>query len=191
MTQTERSFEGYDYRTSSHFGSWTKIIVEGDVVSITGPRVGVVPYRLWVALQALLEMLTLAALLAAVVLRDWRYALLAPALLVTYLLVGMIGAAGMWELANMMAKGSGHPAHTFTVDSVKRVKIGPGWARYGLSLVILPYVAGINKMSEGHAVSFEAPGVPISHAYRGRGHRARAAGRRRVTVEAVPGFTAI
>jgi len=47
--------------------------------------------------------------------------------------------------------------HHFPVTSVKRVKIGPRWARNGLWLVILPYVAGINRMSEGHAVSFEAP----------------------------------
>jgi hypothetical protein len=36
------------------------------------------------------------------------------------------------------------------------VRIGSGWARKGLWLVILPYVAGINKMAEGYAVSFEA-----------------------------------
>lgn len=57
----------------------------------------------------------------------------------------------------MMAIGTGHPTHTFPIGLVKRVRIDPGWARNGLWLVILPYVAGLNKMSEGHAVSFEAP----------------------------------
>jgi len=35
--------------------------------------------------------------------------------------------------------------------------VGRGWARKGLWLVIPPYVAGINRMAEGYAVSFEAP----------------------------------
>ena len=83
--------------------------------------------------------------------------LLAPGLLVVHWFVGVMGAAGLWEMANLAAIGPGHPMHHFPVTSVERVKIGPGWTRNGLWLVILPYVAGINKMSEGHAVSFEAP----------------------------------
>jgi len=50
-----------------------------------------------------------------------------------------------------------HKTTSFPLSSVKRVKIGRGWARKGLWLVILPYVAQINKLSEGHVVSFEAP----------------------------------
>ena len=157
MTERQAKFEGYGYRTGSRFGSWTKIMVDGDVVSITGPRAGILLYRLWIALQVLLEVLVLPAVVAAVIFRDWRYLLLVPALLVAHLAVGMMGAAGLWEMANMTAIGSGHPIHTFTVDAVKRVKIGPGWARNGLWLVILPYAAGLNKVSEGHTVSFEAP----------------------------------
>ena len=156
-TQHDSSFDGYGYRTGSRFGSWTKIMVDGDVVSITGPRAGVLPYRLWIALQVLLEALVLPAVVAAIIFRDWRYLLLVPALLVAHLAVGMMGAAGLWEMANMMAIGPGHPTQTSTLDLVKRVKIGPGWARNGLWLVILPYVAGLNNVSEGYTVSFEAP----------------------------------
>jgi hypothetical protein len=63
----------------------------------------------------------------------------------------------------------------FPVTSVKRVKIGPGWARNWLWLLILPYVAGINKMSEGHAVSFEAPAgdAPGDAAYAFHMHRGK------------------
>jgi hypothetical protein len=73
-----------------------------------------------------------------------------------------MGAAGLWEMANMATIGSGHPTHSFPLSSVKWVNIGPGWAREGLWLVILPYVAGINKLSEGHAVSFEAPAGDVA-----------------------------
>lgn len=157
MTERHRSFDGYGYRTSSRFGSWTRITVDGETVSISGARVGVLPYRLWLASQLLVLALVVPAVLASVVVRDWRYLLLVPALLVLHWYVGVMGAAGLWELANMTAIGSGHPTHTFPVGSVRRVKIGPGWARKGLWVVILPYVAGINKMAEGHTVSFEAP----------------------------------
>jgi hypothetical protein len=157
VTEGQTSFDGYGYRTSSRFGSWTRITVEGDTVSVTGPRVGVLPYRLWLASQLLLLGLVVPAVLASVVTRDWRYLLLVPALLVLHWYVGVMGASGLWELANMAAIGSGHHTHTFPVGSVKRVKIGPGWARKGLWLVILPYVAGIDKMAAGHTVSFEAP----------------------------------
>jgi hypothetical protein len=157
VTEGQTSFDGYGYRTSSRFGSWSKITVNGEKVSISGPRVGLLSYRLWLAAQLLVLALVVPAVLVSVVVRDWRYLLLVPALLVLHWYVGVMGAAGLWELANMTAIGSGHPTHTFTVDSVRGVRIGAGWARKGLWLVILPYVAGINKMAEGYTVSFEAP----------------------------------
>jgi len=109
VNDVETAFEGYGYRTSSRFGSWTKVRVGGGTVSITGPRVGVLPYRLWTASQVLLLVLIVPALLAAVVFWDWRYLLLGLGLLVAHWLVGAMGAAGMWEMANMIAIDSGHP----------------------------------------------------------------------------------
>jgi hypothetical protein len=105
----ETAFEGYGYRTRSPFGSWTKVRVGGGTVSITGLRVGVLPYRLWTASQVLLLVLIVPALLAAVVFCDWRYLLLGLGLLVAHWFVGAMGAAGMWEMANMIAMDSGHP----------------------------------------------------------------------------------
>jgi hypothetical protein len=157
IMKQQTTLEGYGYRTSSRFGSWTKISVQDDLVSVTGPRVGASSYRLWIACQLLVLALVVAVALVALVARDWRYLLLVPGLLVLHWLVGVMGAAGLWEMANMTDIGSGHPTHSFPLGTVKRVKIGPGWARKGLWLVILPYVAGINKMAEGYAVSFEAP----------------------------------
>lgn len=162
MTKQQGSFEGYGYRTSSRFGSWTKITVEGGTVAVTGPRVGVLPYGLWIGTQLFILALVVPAALVAVAVRDWRYLLLLPGLLVLHWFVGVMGAAGLWEMANMTAIGSGHPTHNFPVGSIKWVKIGPGWARKGLWLVILPYVAGINKMAEAHTVSFEAPAGDVA-----------------------------
>jgi hypothetical protein len=132
------------------------VTVEGSTVSVSGPRIGRAIYRLWIAAQLLLLVLVPGTLVAGLVFRDWRYLTLALAILVAHFLVGSIGAASFWEIANMAAIGSGHPTVSFPVTAVKEVKIGPGWARKGLWLVILPYVAQINKMSEGHTVSFEA-----------------------------------
>lgn len=157
MGNEKVAFEGYGYRTSSRLGSWCKVAVADGTVSVTGPRVGALIYRLWIAAQVLLLALIPLALLAAVVLLDWRYLVLALALLAAHFLVGAIGAGCFWELANMMAIGSGHPMVSFPISAVKRVRIGPGWARKGLWLVILPYVAQLNKVSQGHTVSFEAP----------------------------------
>jgi hypothetical protein len=157
MTDQETSYDGYGYRTSSRFGSWTKVVVADGMVSVTGPRVGILPYRLWIAGQMILLVLIVPALLAAIVFWDWRFLVLALALAVAHFFVGSLGAAGLWEYENMMAIGSGYRTHSFPVSAVERVKIGPGWARNGLWLVILPYVGGINKASQGHCVSFEAP----------------------------------
>ena len=143
MGPTGSSFQGYGYRTSSRFGSWTRIIVDGDMVSVTGPRVGVFVYRLWLAAQLLILALSIPAILAVVGLRDWRYLLLPPVLFVLHWFVGVVGAAGLWELANVTAIGTGQPTQTFPTGSVKRVRIGPGWARNGLWLVILPYVGTV------------------------------------------------
>ncbi len=96
MNDGETAFEGYGYRTSSPFGSWTEVRVGGGTVSITRPRVGVLPYRLWTASQVLLLVLIVPALL---------------------------GAAGMWEMANMIAIDSGHP--TVVPDSGQGTRAVP------------------------------------------------------------------
>jgi hypothetical protein len=62
-------------------------------------------------------------------------------------------------MANLTAfiEGSRGETVTFLLHTVKRIKIGSGWARKGMWLLILPYVAGINSLAEGFCVSFEAP----------------------------------
>ena len=99
------------------------------------------------------------ALLAAVVLRDWRYLVLALVLAAIHWAVGTFGAVSFWELANVNAFSEGTMGTTieFPMNAVKRVKIGRGWARNGLWLVIPLFVPGLNQMAEGYCVSFEAP----------------------------------
>jgi hypothetical protein len=158
MASKKESFEGYGYRTNSRFGSWTKVVVQDGMVSVTGPRIGVLPYRLWIGLQVVLFWLIPAAVLAAVVLRDWRYLLLALALFIVHWGVGGIGATAMWEYANVLAIGPGHPTYSFPLSGVKRARIGRAWARKGLWLVI-PYVVWMFDITgaAGQVVSFEAP----------------------------------
>jgi hypothetical protein len=45
----------------------------------------------------------------------------------------------------------------FPLAAVREVKIGAGWARRGMWLLLLPYFKGIDSMATGLAVSFIAP----------------------------------
>ncbi|MGA9348850.1 MAG: hypothetical protein WBW48_08600 [Anaerolineae bacterium] len=159
MAGQETSFKAYSYRTSSRFGSRVRVSVDGQTVSVTGPRVGVIIYRLWIAAQLVLFWAIVPVLLVAAVLWDWRYLVVALVLAIAHWAVSTFGAVCLWELENVKAFTAGTEGQTttFAVSAVKRVTVGRGWARKGLWLVIAPYVAGINKMAEGYAVSFEAP----------------------------------
>ncbi len=159
MSTQQKSFEAYSYRTSSRFGSRVQVSIDDGVVTVTGPRVGRFTYRLWIVAQIILFWLIVPALLAAAVLWDWRYLALALALAVIHWAVGTFGAVSFWELANVNAFSEGSRGATveFPLSAVKRVKIGRGWARNGLWLVIPLYIPGLNQMAEGYCVSFEAP----------------------------------
>lgn len=156
MADKKTSFEAYGYRTSSRFGSRLKVSVEDEIVSVTGPRVGVTIYRLWIAIQLLLLASVLPVLIVALVLWNGIYLVISLALFITYYLFSSVGAVALWEYQNALIDHDYQTA-SFPVSSVKRVKIGRGWSRNWLWLVILPFVAQINKISEGLVVSFEAP----------------------------------
>jgi len=156
--ENNASFEVFGYRTSSRFASHLKVSVDNQTVSVTGPRVGVTVYRLWMALQAVLLALTVPTLIAAVVLWDWRYLITALALVFFYWIISAVGAVALWEFQNFMSfDRGGYQTTSFPLSAVKRVKIGRGWARNGLWLILLPFIASLNKASEGRVVSFEAP----------------------------------
>jgi hypothetical protein len=152
-------FDGYSYRTSSHFGSRVRVSVDDGMVTVTGPRIGGVVYRLWIVAQVILFWSIPPALATGAILRDWRYVAAALVLAVVHWAVGTFGAVCFWELANVVAftEGAMGQAATFSMSTVKRVKVGRGWARNGLWLAIPLFVPGINQWAEGSVVSFEAP----------------------------------
>jgi len=157
LEDQEMTFEAYSYRTSSRFGSRIRISVEGETVTVTGPRIEVFLYRFWIAITAVIFALSIFALLASLILLDWRYLVAVPLLLVLHLVFSGTGAGSFWEMKNLEAFDTEYPATSFSVSTVKQIKIGRGWARKSLWLIILPYVSLINKVSEGRVVSFEAP----------------------------------
>jgi hypothetical protein len=159
VTEQGTAFEAYSYRVSARFGSRVRIAAGDDTVTITGPRLSLTVYRLWIGVQAVLLALVFLAILGALICWDWRGLLAALVLLLMHLAASGFGAGCLWELANLTsfiecARGE---TVAFPLGTVKRVKIGSGWARKGMWLLILPYVAGINRLAEGFCVSFEAP----------------------------------
>ena len=155
----KNTFETYSYRTSSRFGSRVKVSVADEAVTVTGPRVISLIYRLWTGVQIGLFWLIIPMLFAAILFGDWRFLVLALILAITHWFVGGAGAGCLWEMENLTAFTVGVFGKTisFPVKEVKDVKIGRGWARKGLWLVIPLFVAGVNKWAEGYCVSFEAP----------------------------------
>jgi len=168
MTAQETNLEGYAYRISARFGSRVWITVKDGMVSVTGPRVPLTAYRLWIATQAVLLALAVLALVAAVVMWDWRYLVATAGLLAAHAMAGGFGAGCLWEMMNLIAFGQGTrgEAVSFPVSRVQEVRIGAGWARRGMWLLLLPYFKGIDSMSKGLAVSFVAPdGTPHGGVY--------------------------
>lgn len=168
MSDQVVTFEAYSYRVSARFGSRCQVTVGEGMVSITGPRLGLGIYRLWVTTQAVLLTLVVFALALAIILWNGWMLLGALALLLCHLAVSGFGAGCLWEMQDLTAflKGSRGETVEFPVGEVQDVRIGAGWARRGMWLLILPYVAGINSMAQGHAVSFIAPdGTPNDGIY--------------------------
>jgi hypothetical protein len=159
VDEKDASFEAYSYRVSARFGSRVQIVVGNNTVTISGPRLSPSVYRLWIAVQAVLLTLVVLALLGTLIFWDWRGLMVALLLLLAHLAVSGFGAGCLWEMANLTAFIERMPGETvaFPLDTVKRIKVGSGWARRGMWLLILPYVTGINSLAEGFCVSFEAP----------------------------------
>jgi hypothetical protein len=153
------TFDAYSYRTSSRFGSRVKITIDQGMVTITGPRIGLGPYRSWITVQAFLLGLVLLALLAAVLFRNWWFLALSGVLLICHGCAGGFGAGCLWELENLIELGAGIPGKSacFPLHTVKNTRVGKGWARRGMWLLILPYIVVVDKMADGYCVSFEAP----------------------------------
>jgi hypothetical protein len=103
MTAQVTTFEAYSYRVSARFGGRVQVAVGDGTVTITGPRLSLTVYRLWIVVQAVLLTLTFLAFLAALAFGNWRGLLAATLLLVMHLAAGGFGAGCLWELANLTA----------------------------------------------------------------------------------------
>ena len=106
-------------------------------------------------LAALLLAAVFPALAAAIVLLDWRYLLWTVGLFVLSFAVSMVGA-GMWPgLGELTAEGEGGHLNAleFPRNAIREVDIGKGWSKGGFEVILFPYLAGINKLAEGRAVS--------------------------------------
>jgi hypothetical protein len=154
------TFTAYHYRTSSRFGGQVAVSVSDGTVYVTGPRLDRTSYYGFIGLL----MLTWAAipplLAAAVLFRRWRLLWWLPAIFVINLVAGALGAATLWEIADMASieAPGGLTRVSFPVSAVRDVKVGPGWSREGLALAIWPFVPAIDQVAKTHAVSFQAPG---------------------------------
>lgn len=160
--------EAYSYRVSARFGSRVWITVSGGNASVTGPRVPLGLYRAWIATQVLLLAGAAGCLVAAAALLSWQLLVIALALLVAHLGVGGVGAGCMWEMVNLTSfmQGTRGETQAFRLDEVQDVRIGAGWARRGMWLMLLPYFKGIDAMARGVCVSFvAADGTPRGGVY--------------------------
>lgn len=152
-------FDGWSYRVSARFAGRVRIAVYPDSVAVSGPRVPSGLYRAWVWLQSLLLAAVFPALVAAIVLLGWRYLLWSLGLFVVSFAVSM-GGAGLWPgLGELTSEGEDGllDALEFPRAAVREVDIGKGWSKGGFGVILFPYKAAVDKMSEGRAVSFFAP----------------------------------
>jgi hypothetical protein len=153
-----RVFDAWSYRVGARFAGRVRIAVYSGRVAVAGPRVPRVVYAAWLWAQALLLALVAPALLAAALATSLGWLLFALSLLVVSFAVSM-GGAGLWPgLGELFVDPTGHfTALEFLASAVREVDIGRGWSKGGLEVVLFPYKAGVDRMAEGHAVSFFAP----------------------------------
>jgi hypothetical protein len=150
-------FDGWSYRVGARFAGRVRVAVYEDRVALGGPRTPRWLYEAWMWLQGLLLALVAPALAAAVVALDWRWLVVAFALLLVSLGVSA-GGAGLWPGLGEVLHEKGYlQALEFPRASVREVDIGKGWAKGGLEVVLLPYTAGIDRLATGVTVSFFAP----------------------------------
>jgi hypothetical protein len=153
-----RAFDGFSYRVPGRMAGRSRLVIEGDTLSLAGPRVPFGIYAFWIWLQGILLALVPAALVAAAVRLDWRWFVTALAIFIAGQAVSALGA-GIWPGLGETEyiEGGRFKAIEFRVEQVHDVKIGAGWADGGIDVVVMPVVKGIDKLAEGRAVSFFAP----------------------------------
>ena len=150
-------FDTWAYRMGARFAGRGRLTVYEDRVAVAGPRVPRCLYEIWVWVQGILLALVIPLLVAAVVTLDWRWLVVAVVTFVLSFAISM-GGAGLWPgLGELFEEEGCFMAVEFPRNSIREVDIGKGWSKGGFEVVLFPYKAGIDKMSERLAVSFFAP----------------------------------
>lgn len=157
VSEGTRAFDAWAYRVTARFAGRVRVVVYPDRVAVAGPRVPRLLYQAWVWAQGLLLALVPGAVAGALVNLDWRWLVAALAAFVASYGVSFAGA-GLWPgLGEILTEEGRFRALEFQRSAVREVDIGKGWSKGGWEIVLLPYKAGVDRMSEGRAVSFWAP----------------------------------
>ena len=149
-----KAFDGFSYRVAARFAGKVRVLVDGERVSVAGPRVPRGIYVFWILapgpaagarpgrVGARRGQVGLAGIGSGT--RRRCCELRGPSSL----------GAGLWPgLGEMPYLTTGrHQAVDFPLSSVSEVKVGPGWADGGLQVVLLPYTGAIDQLATDHAV---------------------------------------
>jgi hypothetical protein len=154
----EKAYDAFSYRTTARYAGRVRVVLRGDVLTVSGPRAPRSLYVLWIWLQGITLALVPPALVLAAVKLDWRALLLALGIMVVSSLIMAIGA-GVWPGMGetMWVAENRFDAVDIPLSSISNVTLGEKWARDGLRLVIAPYAPGIDQIAKGRAVCFNAP----------------------------------
>lgn len=152
------AYDAFSYRVPGRFAGRVRIVVDGELVSIAGPRIPSGLYRFWIWLQALLTAIVPAVVVGAIVQLDWQWLLAAAGIFVAGQLISMVGA-GIWPgMGETVYIDHGRfEAVEFPLARIEAVKVGAGWADGGMDVVLLPLRKAIDGLAKDRAVSFFAP----------------------------------
>ncbi len=153
-----RVFDGWSYRVGARFAGRVRVVLDGERMSVSGPRVPRGLYEVWIWLQGLAFAVVFPILAGAAVSLDWRWLVLAALMFFVHWVVSSLGA-GLWPgFGELSAVENGRfLAVEFPLECVSEVDLGAGWAKGGLEVVLLSFKAAVDKMAAGRAVSFFAP----------------------------------
>lgn len=153
----QQVFDAWSYRVQGRYAGRVRVVVDGENVSVAGPRIPFGLYSFWIWLQGLSLAFVPVALVWALVAWDWRPLLVAGGFLILSVASMAIGA-GIWPgFGETVLAGEGHfNAIEVPLARVSEVQVGSGWARDGMQVVVAPYKAGIDRLAT-NAVTFRAP----------------------------------
>lgn len=154
---SQQAFDGWSYRVQARYAGRVRVVVDGDRLSVAGPRIPFGLYSFWIWLQGLTLALVPAFLVWALVAWNWRPLAIGFGTLVVSVVVMAIGA-GVWPgLGETVLAGEGHfNAVEVPLSRVSDVQVGGGWARDGMQAIVFFYKPGIDPLAT-NAVTFKAP----------------------------------